>query len=68
MRAKVKTLIQRKVVLQLFSPPNDDKQSGDIMTCKVILGIMLQFRIWHKMNRMVTVPLAESSQVLTNLV
>lgn len=32
------------------APTNDDKQLGNIMTCKVILSIMLQFKIWHRIN------------------
>lgn len=32
------------------APTNDDKQLGNIMTCKVLLSIILQFKIWHRIN------------------
>lgn len=52
-----------------YSAPNYDKQLGNIMTCKVILSIMLQFKIWHRINNTGNSPtLATLSQVLTNLV
>lgn len=33
-----------------YSASTNDKQLGNIMICKVILGIMLQFKIWHRIN------------------